>query len=301
MSIAGTLGLLFDQASIALHRSDQVLVRGVSSGVVRLALIAVLPFVVPSSSSELIFVAWVIGSLVAIVLALLHLRRSRLQYRYKPEIEVGMAQRLLRVGLPNHALTLADRAPGLIMPILATEIMSPASGAYWYTLWMMAWVVFVIPQSVGITLFAEAADRPEHLARGVRHGLRTAFALGALAAVFLGVFAHLVLRVLGPGYAAHGATPLRALVLSVFPLTIIQLYFAVSRTLGRLREAVLTGTLAGVTVIGLAVVAGQHAGLTGMAIAWLGTQLVAATWAGLRLRRLVQRHSAALNAAAALA
>ena len=59
------------------------------------------------------------------------------------------ATELSRVGLPNDLLTLTERAPGFVLPIVVTELLSPADNAHWYAAWMMAWVVFVIPIQVG--------------------------------------------------------------------------------------------------------------------------------------------------------
>ena len=76
------------------------------------------------------------------------------------------------VGCPTTRY-LADRAPGLLLPVLVTELLSPTANAYWYAVWMMAWVVFVIPVQVGMTLFAEASHRPHAIDALVRHAIRS--------------------------------------------------------------------------------------------------------------------------------
>ena len=42
-----------------------------------------------------------------------------------PALRWHVAWPLLRVGVPNHWLTLTERAPGLILPIIVTELVSP--------------------------------------------------------------------------------------------------------------------------------------------------------------------------------
>ncbi|MGS2953844.1 hypothetical protein, partial [Escherichia coli] len=79
---------------------------------------------------------------------------------------------LLRRGLPNHALTLVERAPNLVLPILVTEILSPQANAYWYVAWMMAWAVLVIPVSLGITLMAQVSSAPGTLRADVVRAVR---------------------------------------------------------------------------------------------------------------------------------
>jgi O-antigen/teichoic acid export membrane protein len=197
-----------------------------------------------------------------------------------------MVRRLLSVGLPNHGLTLADRAPGLIMPVIATELLSPTANAYWYAVWMMAFLVFVVPSSIGMVLFAEAANRPAAIGHAVRQSLRLSLGIGVVVATGVAVLAPFMLSLLGHRYAAAGAAPLRILVLAILPLTFIQAYYGACRATHRLPEALCTGAVSGALSIAVAAVAGPAYGLKGMAAAWLGAQLVTGAWAGWRLWRV---------------
>src|SRR5207237_5365923 len=94
----------------------------------------------------------------------------------------GLRRPLVRVGLPDPALPLTEPAPGLMLPILVTELLSPARNAFWYAVWMMAWVVYIIPISMGMALFAEASHRPESLARAVRSGVGSSLLFVVVAA-----------------------------------------------------------------------------------------------------------------------
>ena len=73
------------------------------------------------------------------------------------------------------------------------------------------------------------------------------------------------------------------------PITVIQMYYAVCRGTQRLREATITGLACGAAGIAAATYAGIHYGLTGMAVAWLATQSIAAVWAGIRTAVLMRR------------
>jgi O-antigen/teichoic acid export membrane protein len=289
MSLLGTVGTLFDHVSMAQGRGDQVAVRGVLNGLVTLAPLAFLPAVVGNVASLALFATWVAGGLGACLLALVQLGRRPIGYRYHPRARWPMTKDLVKVGLPNHLLTLAERAPGLILPIVVTELLSPAANAYWYTIWMMAWGVYVIPTSVGIALLAEAAHRPSLLGAQVRHAIRSSLALGILAGAILAVIADPLLSLIGKAYADAGVTPLRVLVLGVVPLSFIQAYFSACRATGRLGEAVATGIVTGVAGIGAAAAAGVLQGLTGMAMCWVLVLGAAGLWSAGRLRRLLRR------------
>jgi O-antigen/teichoic acid export membrane protein len=289
MSLLGTVGTLFDQVSMAQGRGDQVAVRGVLNGLVTLAPLAFLPAVVGNVASLALFASWVAGGLGACLLALVQLGRQPIGYRYHPRARWPLTKDLVRVGLPNHMLTLAERAPGLILPIVVTELLSPAANAYWYTIWMMAWGVYVIPTSVGIALLAEAAHRPSSLGAQVRHAIRSSLAIGILAGAVLAAIADPLLSLIGRAYADAGATPLRVLVLGVVPLSFIQAYFSACRATGRLGEAVATGVVTGMAGVGAAAAAGVLQGLAGMALCWVLVLAAAGLWSAGRLRRLLRR------------
>jgi O-antigen/teichoic acid export membrane protein len=288
MSVLGTLGVLFDQVSMAQGFGNQVVTRSVVNGVVTLVPLAFLPVVPGDVGSLELFAAWVAGGLAACVLAFLQLRPAHAGYRYRPRATWPIAKDLMRVGLPNHALTLAERAPGLILPIVVTEFLSPAANAHWYTVWMMAWAVYVIPTSVGIALFAEAAHRPGSLDVAIRRAIWSSLAIGLLAGGVIALAADPLLALLGRGYAAAGAAPLRILVLGVIPLSFIQAYFSACRATSRLSEAVVTGIVSGAGGITATGAAGVVYGLTGMAGCWVAVLLATSLWAVWRLGRILR-------------
>jgi O-antigen/teichoic acid export membrane protein len=169
-----------------------------------------------------------------------------------------------------------------------TELLSPTDNAHWYAAWMMAWVVFVIPIQVGMTSFAEIAREPALAGRIIRHGIRTSLAVGIAGALTTAVLAGPLLGLLGSGYSAAGAFPLRILVIGIVPLTFIQAYFSYCRARRRLGEALALGTANSVASIAVPAAAGIAGGLVAMGVAWLGVQAISALVAAVRLQRLAR-------------
>lgn len=294
LTLLGTVGVLLDQVSTVMRRGDEALVRNVVSGAVTVVLIGALGLAGTPDVALGVVLAWLVGSLAAVSVGWWQLRRSALAYRYRPALEPPLAHGLVAVGLPNWLLTLAERAPGPVLPIVVTEVLSPAANAHWYIVWMLAWVVFIVPIQVGLSAFAEASHRPEALESIVRRAVRTSLALGTAGAVATMLLADVVLRVLGGAYAAEGAVPLRILVWTVVPMSFVQAYFSVCRVTRRLREA----TLASIAATSIGILAGAAGAAAGglplMAATWLVSQSVLAGWSIVRLRRLV-RHEARLS------
>lgn len=287
MTGAGTIGVLLDQISTSFHRGDQVLVRGAVPGTVTLALLLTFSWLTDQPGALTILLAWAVGNLSPVVVGYIQLRRMNVAYRYRPRIDWSLAARLTRIGLPNWLLTLVERAPGSILPILITEMLSPDTNAAWYAAWMMAWVVYVVPIQVGLSLFAEAAHRPDELKRTVRSGILTSLAIGTAAAAGAAVVGPYLLAFLGSGYSAAGTGPLRILLIAVLPYTFVQALYSVSRARRQLKETILTGILSGIAGVGGAALVGRSHGLEGIATTWLAVQTVTGCWAAFRLYRLV--------------
>ncbi len=292
MCAFGTLGVLFDQVGTALRRGDQVLVRNLLFSVVTLGVLVGLPLAGGATSSLAILGAWVGGGLISVGLGYIQLRQALPGYRFRPRVRRDLARHLVGIGLPNWALTMTERAPGSILPIVVTELLSPEANATWYAVWMMAWVVYVIPIQVGLSLFAEASHRPDELGRAVRNGLSLSLGIGAVAAAGSALVGPFMLSFLGSSYVEGGTAPLRILVIVVFPFAFIQAYFSVCRSRQQLTEAIISGVLSGFIGVGTAAWAGVMYGLRGMAIAWLATQLITGTWAIVRLRRMLKETQA---------
>ena len=272
--LTGTLGILLDQASIALRRGDQVLVRGLAFGAIGVACLGAIAWRTSAGHAVYIFFPWVAAGLGACIIGAWQLRRAVAGYRYRPRASRESWRDLISVGLPNWALTMTERTPGLLLPVVVTEVLSPTDNAAWYAAWMMAWVLFVIPISVGLTLFAEATHNPDKLRRAVRHGIGCALAIAIVGGLVIGVLAPHLLSLLGKAYAAAGTEPLRILLLSVLPLAFTQAYFAICRARRRMGEAILIGVVTAVVSVVAAALGGAAHGLDGIAVGWTITQTV---------------------------
>ncbi|HEX7172789.1 MAG TPA: lipopolysaccharide biosynthesis protein [Candidatus Limnocylindria bacterium] len=289
MTVFGTLNTYYDYVSIAIHRGAQILLRNTAFGLVVIIAIALVWGTSGLPGSLAIIVGWAVAGLVACLLALMQLRRGAMALRPRAAFERPIVRDLVREGIPNWMLTLTERAPALILPILVTELLSPTTNAFWYAVWMMGWVVLIVPISIGQTLFAEASQHPDAIGPAVSRAVRSSLVIGLIAAVGLALVADVALGLLGPSYASAGAFPLRILVASVIPVSVIQMYYAVCRARGALREAVLTGAGSGAVALTITMLGGVGWGLIGMAVGWLAVQGVAAGWAALRIRALVSR------------
>lgn len=288
LTLFGTLNVLMDNMSIVLRRGHQVLARNALFGVITVVGVAIMSLIFHAESSQAIVFVWVLAGFAACMLGLIQLWLSVSHYVYRPQINLDITHRLFQIGVPNYILTITERAPAWIMPIVVTELLSPTDNAHWYTVWMMAWVVLIIPISVGQNLFAEASRRPEMLYKIVRHSVRSSLVIGTITMSGAIILAPFILQLLGHDYARAGVVPLRILALSIWPITFIQVYYAVCRAQHRLGEASLVGLLNAAASTVAAAAAGLSYGLTGMATAWLSLQVITGFWTFWRISVLTQ-------------
>jgi glycosyltransferase involved in cell wall biosynthesis/O-antigen/teichoic acid export membrane protein len=273
--VLGTLNILFDHIAVTFGRGRSVALRGALAGG-----LPVLPLLVPglltgASASELVAL-WLPGALAACVWG------RRLVRQQLPEhtrswrlISKGQLVELVQHGVPNWALTLSDRVPGPLLAVLVTQLLSPADNAHWYIVWMAAWAVYAVPNSVGTALFAEVAREPDKARALARRALRLSLGLGLAGAAAVALVGPALLRQLGTSYVDEGVVPLLVLLIGVVPLSVLQTRYAICRATNRLAPAVITGVCTAAGGLVLAATVGAPRGLTGIAVCWVATVSVA--------------------------
>jgi O-antigen/teichoic acid export membrane protein len=282
-AVFGTVMICLDQVSVAIDRAAQPAVRYLISGAVTVAVVAGAGALMPDVSAAALFGCWAVGAAVSCALGVVQLRRA-MRYRYRPSIDIKLASGLLRMGLPNQLLTLTERLPALVIPLLVAEVSAPEMAARWYPAWMMAWGVYNAPIMVGLVQFAKSVQHPDEVRAMAVSAVRWSLLLGGPLAVVVALAAQPLLGLLGDGYGEASAGGLRILVLGVAPYALIQSYNAACRATGRLREAVFVGVVTAVLSVGATVVAATSGSVTRMALSWVVASAVMAGVAVVRLR-----------------
>src|SRR5262249_29081495 len=180
--------------------------------------------------------------------------------------------RLLRglrgTALIHHAFNLALTAPGWILPLEVTVLLSTAANAYFYTAWTVAGFVFVGPIALTTVLYAVGVQPDRGLGRPLRLTLSLSLLWGAGAAggtFLLGAWA---LGLFGRAYAAGGTAALLALSLAVFPQVAKLHAVALARLRGRRALGVASRGAGGSLEPGPAGRGARGGGVPGAAAGW---------------------------------
>lgn len=279
-----------DHVGVAQERSDRAMARSLAQSVVQLAVLA-LALAAGIRETSVVVAAVAAGALASVVFGLRQLNRAGVSPDWKHGLRVGPALRLLRPGLPNHALMLADRAPGYLLPLIVAAVLGPTATASWYMVWMMASAVFFVPQSAGFSLqtaLAGGRSRPGLVSSALKASLGLTLAAG----VMLLAAGPFLFNFLGPEYAAAGIL-LPVLVPALLLGCVTQVYFGLCRARGRLAEATAVAVSAAVLTVAPAAFTAQQFGLIGISALWSGAQAAASLVAVWRLRMLTPSTPAA--------
>lgn len=285
-AITGTMGTVMDQALVALGRGASATLRYTVGGVVSLAAIALVAWQAHPAPVDMLMACWTLGTAVTAVIGAVQLRRL-IGYKPRPTLRLVHGRSVLMLGIPNQLLTLSERAPGLLLPLLLAHMVAPEAAAYWYPAWMMAWAAYTAPMLMGIVQFSEGVREPDRLVATTWATLRWSLAVGGLAAVVLVLFARPLLHLLGEQYADASADALRLLAAGVVAYAVLQAYNAVCRARGRYMEGIAVGVTLAVALCTAALWAAEK-GSTAMALAWLVVLTVGAAAVGLRLLAILR-------------
>jgi O-antigen/teichoic acid export membrane protein len=279
-----------DHIGVAQERADRTLVRSLVQSLVQLAFLAG-AFALGIRDLLVVIGAVGAGALLSVLVGLRQLGRAHVPPDWRHGLRPRPALRLLKPGLPNHALMLADRAPGYLLPLIVAATLGPAATAAWYVVWMMASAVFFVPQSAGFTLQTALAG-PRSKPGLVASAMRASLLLTLTAGVILMLAGPFLLSLLGPHYASAWVllpVLVPALLLSCFT----QVYYGLCRAQGRLVESTSVAVVAAILVVAPAAAVAQQYGLTGVSVLWSVAQAAVALIAVRRLITLTREIPAA--------
>ncbi len=265
---------VLDAAFIGVRRPALQFSRNVLAAAVKLLVLVVVGVTVAAIDAPILLLGWVAGTVASLApLAAIARSPGQSTRRGHRQLPTGLGHLALR----HHALNLSILAPGLLLPVVVTAVLSSEANAYFYIAFTVAGLGLAIPNSLSTALYAAGARDGAALRDRVRlsFGLCVVAAIGVNAFVLVG--AELVLSIFGVRYAQEAGVALRLLTLSMFPVTIIGLYVPIARIQGRFLRASLI-MLAAMVAQFLSVTLGARTwGLDGVAIGWLvGTTVTSA-------------------------
>jgi O-antigen/teichoic acid export membrane protein len=260
------VGLVLDQALLGLLRGGLQLLRNGLASLVKLAALVVVGLaVVDRSEGLLVFLTWVIGGVASMIVLAALPRRGADPGRPVWRALEGVGGLAVR----HHLLNLAILAPGLLLPLVITGVLSAEANAYFYIAFLIASFGSAVPAALATAVYAAGARDLDRLVSRVRLAFGLSIATAVAVNVVLLVAAGPILSVFGAAYAANATTLLRLFGLGIFPITLNSLFVPIARVELRFLRGAALMVLSMVIEIAFVIAGARLGGLQGSATGWV--------------------------------
>jgi O-antigen/teichoic acid export membrane protein len=226
--VSGVIFQLQDAVMVGLRATRWVPVENALFAISRLALVLVLAHIshragiVIAAAAPAILLPIAVNSAIFGRFLPRQLRRDRGR---SPAWEPGDLRRLL---LGNYVGSLAEMGSLYLLPVIVTDRVGVRAEAYFYIPWSLMLGLTVLAANMASSLSVETSDG-ERLGAQVRAALKVVLGIVVPAAAVVALLAHPLLLIFGAGYAAHGAGPLRWMMLAAVPTAATMVALAVAR------------------------------------------------------------------------
>lgn len=259
---------VLDQAFVALLRGGLQLLRNAVASIVKLGALLMIggtgaSIVQPDGTS--IFLTWVVGGAISMTLILAvapNAAGGKWPRWHVPQGLTGLAVR-------HHLLNMSILAPGLLLPLIVTLVMSAEATAYFYIAFMIISLGWALPAALATALYASGARDIQALSARVRLAFGLCLGSGFALVTFIFVAGGLLLSVFGVAYADHAGNLLRLLSLGIFPVTINSLYVPIIRIERRFLRGTIMMVLGMLLQFVFVVIGARADGLDGIGLGWL--------------------------------
>jgi O-antigen/teichoic acid export membrane protein len=274
-TVAWTLFALQDSVLAGLRRSTVVPIENALFSAAKLLLLAL--FANSALLGSGLYAAWVLPLplLLAVINSLVFFRFLP-QHRFSEAAAPGR-QALARYFGWDYVGTLASMATMGIAPLVVLHYGGSSNLAVYYISWEVAYGVYLIGRSMGISLLAEAAfDAAKLRQLAIEAMIYTTVPLAGVVLVLL-FGAPMLLTLLGSQYSEVSPILLQLLALSCLPWSVVTLILAVARAIGRTEVVAMVQVATLLIVLGLGTPLVIAHGPVGMAAAWFLAHCVIAT------------------------
>jgi O-antigen/teichoic acid export membrane protein len=264
-----TVNLVLDQALIGLLRGDLQLWRNILFAGAKLAALTAAGLWLFQRGGLTIYATWALGDAFSLAaLAGFAVLKGKWTVR-KTFPLLGLVRKLGPLSLQHHLLNLLLIGPNLTLPVLVTVLISATMNAWFYVAFLLADVVYVIPQALVTALYAVSSARPDVLVRKARLTLGLAVITTVFANLILLFGSRQLLGLFGPGYAEQGVWSLRLLGMGAIPFLIKDHYIAICRIQDRIAKALLPLAGGALLELGIAVLGARLGGISGLSLGWV--------------------------------
>ena len=270
-TLAYMLTLLLDQAFISMRRAKYMLLKNTIFSVLKIPL----PIFLISIGAFGIFSSWGVASAVAFIIGV-SILIPRLLQGYKPGIVIDkrIVKPVLTFSFANYISNIFTAAPGLLLPLMIINILSPEMAAYFYISLMMANLLSMIPQAVSTSLLAEISTNEDTFKENKKKAIRSIFIILIPCVIIFLIIAEKLLLLFGKAYSEGALSLLWLLVISSIPFAVNRVYVAVKNFKKEINKVVMVNGLLAFMILVSSYVLMKEIGLIGVGAGWLISNII---------------------------
>ena len=271
--VVSSISRIIDSVFVARRRAEFTMMKSSLFSLLKIPLPIILARIWHSFG---IVSSWGFASFIALAISFIFfMPRIQPSYRPVPKLNLSIIRPIWKYAIGNYFAALFTAAPGLILPIIIVNLLSPTDNAYFYVSWTIAHVLFAIPGAAAQSLFAEASHAKTDLAAISRRAFKFIVFLLVPAVILMIILGKWLLLLFGENYSSNGLTLLWILAASSLFAGINSVYYSILRIRGRIKELMLIRFLMAIAALIAASLIAPIYGIVGIGYAWIGTKAIA--------------------------
>lgn len=254
-----------DAMFIAIRKSEYVVFKNLILGT-RI----IFPLFLLSFGAIGIFLSYGIAYVIVILISTLLLMPRAIR-GYFPDLYIDylLIRETFHFSIGNYVGGFFELAPGLLLPIIITNVLDLESTAYFYIAWTITSILYTVSRSIATSLFAEGSHENVDLYGEIKKSVRISLFFIIPAVTIVYIASGDLLNIFGKDYSTNGAKLLQILAISAIPLTIN----TISTTVWRIQKKITRIILLNLSIVIFTLVGGyilvSYFELIGFGISWL--------------------------------
>lgn len=221
-----------------------------------------------------IYISWSISIFIAITLSLTILTPKTVNFIPKPKIRKEIIKEIIVFSSGNYIALIFRQLPQFVLPIIILNFLGPKIVAYFYIAWMIANLLYSIPDSVGFSLLTEGSYNTNKLKHELAKSLKFLGVMLVPATIFLLLFCKWILYLFGKEYSENAVELLRILAISSIPFALNTLYINIERVKKRVIRVIFIYGFIAICTIGVGSVLMLKIGIIGIGIGFFSANLI---------------------------
>jgi O-antigen/teichoic acid export membrane protein len=196
-------------------------------------------------------------------------------FKYQPKVSLNIpvVQKIGSYSFANYVAAFIGGLPQMVLPLIITNKLGAKESAYFYISIMIANFLFIIPQAITQSLFAEGSNSEdlikEHIKKSIK--ITTIMLLPIIMIFFLG--GNYILLAFGKNYSYEAVKLLEIFCVSSVFISVSLIISTILKVMNKNKEQIVINLLGFLLIISLSYIF-IHKGLTGIGISWLIGQAI---------------------------